>query len=353
MIDSAAERRSAPTCPASEETFEQRYQALGLGPLPDDAPAAQLYIDMVKRVVANIIYQDRPVFYFDARNDRVLAREFDLEHRLYGKDLPSEAHTMVGIRRLENLHRAVETVLRESVPGDLLEAGVLRGGAAIFLRAILKAHGIRDRRVIACDTFTKRPTLSSAPHVWLAVRILALAAAIPGRAWRRRLFFVLQRSLASRSGFAYVEDPSDEMVEGAMWLCRNVNKMENTRDRTSLTVVRSHFARYGLLDDQVVFLQGLFSDTLPQAPLERLALLRLDGDTYESTRDVLEPMYPKLSPGGYCIIDDYHAFPDCRRAVDAYRTTHGITEELCPIDQHAVFWRKKGGERKGERAVSG
>ncbi|HET6426520.1 MAG TPA: TylF/MycF/NovP-related O-methyltransferase, partial [Planctomycetaceae bacterium] len=96
----------------------------------------------------------------------------------------------------------------------------------------------------------------------------------------------------------------------------------------------------GLLDEQVMFLEGFFSDTLPTAPLTNLALIRLDGDLYESTRDSLVPLYPKLSDGGFCIIDDYYAFTDCQRAVDEYRTAHGITAELVRIDKMAVYWRK-------------
>jgi predicted O-methyltransferase YrrM len=77
--------------------------------------------------------------------------------------------------------------------------------------------------------------------------------------------------------------------------------------------VERNFAKYGLLDDRVVFLQGWFKDTLPSAPIGKIALLRLDGDMYESTMDALQNLYPKLSPGGYCIIDDF--FGPCRLAV--------------------------------------
>ena len=69
--------------------------------------------------------------------------------------------------------------------------------------------------------------------------------------------------------------------------------------------VRHNFARYGLLDERVKFLVGWFKDTLPTAPIERLSLMRLDGDMYESTWQAIEALYPKLSPGGFCIIDDF------------------------------------------------
>ena len=113
-----------------------------------------------------------------------------------------------------------------------------------------------------------------------------------------------------------------------------------TAGGSGLEEVRSLFARYGLLDEQVVFLQGFFADTLPTAPLSHASVIRLDGDTYESTRDAIMLLYPKLSPGGYCIIDDYYAYQDCRRAVDEYRGTHAITDEIVRIDNLAVYWRK-------------
>ena len=87
--------------------------------------------------------------------------------------------------------------------------------------------------------------------------------------------------------------------------------------------VRANFDRYGLLDDQVRFLEGWFADTLPMAPIEQLAILRLDGDLYESTMDALVPLYEKVSPGGFVIVDDYGAWEPCRKAVDDFRAQHG------------------------------
>ena len=104
--------------------------------------------------------------------------------------------------------------------------------------------------------------------------------------------------------------------------------------------VKKNFANYALLDDQVQFLVGWFSDTLPKAPIERLAVMRLDGDMYESTMDSLTYLYPKLSICGYIIIDDYLAIPACRKAVEDYRSQNGITDEIHTIDWSGVFWKK-------------
>ena len=104
--------------------------------------------------------------------------------------------------------------------------------------------------------------------------------------------------------------------------------------------VQANFARYDLLDDQVQFLEGWFRDTLPTAPIEHLAVLRLDGDLYESTMDALDALYPKVSIGGYVIVDDYGAWEPCRKAVDDYRRAHGITDEIVKVDWTGVYWRR-------------
>jgi O-methyltransferase len=109
----------------------------------------------------------------------------------------------------------------------------------------------------------------------------------------------------------------------------------------SLEEVKRNFQRYGLYDDQVRLLKGFFNKSLPAAPIERLSVLRADADLYESTMDVLNNLYPKLSPGGYAIFDDYLNLPSCRRAIDEYRARHGITEPLQMIDKQAVYWQKQ------------
>jgi O-methyltransferase len=110
--------------------------------------------------------------------------------------------------------------------------------------------------------------------------------------------------------------------------------------RISLEQVQANFQRYGLLDDQVRFLKGWFKDTLPSAPIGKLAMIRLDGDMYESTMDGLVNLYPKLSPGGCLIVDDYGAISACRKAVHDYREQHGIHEEIHSIDWTGVYWRR-------------
>jgi O-methyltransferase len=104
--------------------------------------------------------------------------------------------------------------------------------------------------------------------------------------------------------------------------------------------VKWNFEKYDLLDEKVVFLAGWFKDTLPTANIEKLAIIRLDADLYESTYQALENLYPKLSSGGYIIVDDYNAFPNCKKAVDHYRKMLNISDTIIEIDNEAIYWRK-------------
>jgi O-methyltransferase len=69
-------------------------------------------------------------------------------------------------------------------------------------------------------------------------------------------------------------------------------------------------------------------------------VLRLDGDLYESTMDALVPLYDKVSPGGFVIVDDYGAWEPCRKAVDEFRHRHDITDPIIEVDWTGVYWRK-------------
>jgi len=190
---------------------------------------------------------------------------------------------------MDNLHSCVEQVLAQDVPGDLIETGVWRGGGCILMRAILKAHGVVDRTVWVADSFAGLP---------------------PGT------------HPADRVGIeAHLDQEKDLAV--------------------SLEQVKANFACYDLLDQQVRFLKGWFRDSLQTIdPAMRFAVVRLDGDLYESTMDGLEHLYPKLSPGGYLIVDDYNVITQCKAAVTDYRERNRITNEIRDIDGWGVYWKK-------------
>ncbi len=140
--------------------------------------------------------------------------------RAEGRDWPARAHTMIGLKRLANVRECVENVLADGVAGDLIETGAWRGGTTNFMRAILKVHGVTDRVVWVADSFAGLPPPDLARY------------------------------------------PLD----------RGITLHQFPQLAITLERVLDNFRRYGLLDEQVRFLKGAgFRDTLPHAPIERLA----------------------------------------------------------------------------------
>lgn len=279
------------------------------------------------------------------REQPQLASGFSLRCRVLGEDLSLNTLSMVGLRRLDSLQECVEDIVRTGVPGDLIETGTAKGGACILMRAVLRAKKDTTRRVILCDTFADDGKPPPPPVAALLFKplwaLLVLASYVPaGDSWRRKLYSTLMRMQHSFPvDMAHV---SRDTVDSFLFLLRHAPRFVRPAVPpcgAGLAHVRSHFARLGLLDDQVVFLKGFFHETLPCAPVEQLALLRLDGDMYASTMDPLVHLYPKLAAGGYCIVDDYHSFEECRLAIDEYRALHAITAPLVQIDAHSVYWR--------------
>lgn len=239
-----------------------------------------LYLDLMEKVLLGVIYEDPPIDYWTGG-------VYDPQNRMMGRDWPAKAHTMVGFKRLRNIrHLAVDAITRQ-IPGDFVETGVWRGGACIYMRAILQAYGVTDRTVWVADSFEGLPP----PDLE-----------------------------------SYPQDAGD---------------MHHTFKELAVSQeqVQANFEKYGLLDGQVRFLKGWFKDTLPTAPIDKIAVLRLDGDMYESTMDGLKALYHKVSPGGSVIIDDYGAVLACRQAVSDFRAANGITSTGYNIDNIGVFWR--------------
>lgn len=212
---------------------------------------------------------------------------FEREKRIMGQDWPVVAHTMIGMKRLDNLQNCIETVVAEDIAGDFIETGVWRGGSVIFMRGMLKALNVQDRSVWVADSFEGLP-----------------------------------RPDADK----YPEDANDTHY---------------TYDflKVSKETVEANFAAYGLLDEKVVFLKGWFKDTLHKADIDKLAILRLDGDMYESTMDALNALYDKLSVGGFVIVDDY-CIKNCEAAISDFRRERGISDPIIEIDGTGVFWRR-------------
>ena len=169
----------------------------------------------------------------------------------------------------------------------MIETGVWRGGACIFMRLMLKKYGVKDKTVYVADSFEglPEPDAEKYPH--------------------------------------------------------DANDVHHIIDvlKVSVEQVQNNFKTFGVLDDQVKFLKGWFKDTLKHVPIEKLSILRLDGDMYESTWDVFTNLYHKLSIGGYLIIDDY-ALAACHAAVDDFRSQNNIVEPIEYFDGGNVYWKK-------------
>ncbi|KAL3418156.1 hypothetical protein PVAG01_09871 [Phlyctema vagabunda] len=243
----------------------------------------------------------------------IAEQPFNDKLRKFGRDWPRYGYTMVGMHRLGHLRTALETVLGvgavdsndaggaislpANIAGDYLECGVWRGGASIFATGVLTAwtgfgavsEADASREVHVCDSFNGLPQASTAAdhNEWNEMHYLEV----------------------------------------------------------SLATVRSNFARFDLLlEERVHFHVGYFQFSLPRVRADlvqrqrRLAVLRLDGDMYESTLDELFNLYDLVSVGGFILIDDW-SIPVCRSAVEDFMKMHGITTAVVE-DADVAYWRK-------------
>lgn len=239
--------------------------------------ARGLYLDLVKRSLLNLTYPESEVTGDQPVADIVKARQT-------GGDWPRFAYSMIGWERMSNLQRVCERVIWDHVPGHFIEAGVWRGGACILMRAVLAAYD-EPRMVFVADSFVGLPKPALKPD------------------W-----------------------------DSDLW--------KHDYLKVSVTQVEQNFTTYGLLDDQVRFVKGWFKDTLHLLN-ESFAVVRLDGDMYESTMQSLEALYPRLSVGGFLLVDDYGCFEACRQAVHDYRDAHGVNEPIEKTDWTEAWWRKQ------------
>jgi len=199
--------------------------------------------------------------------------------------------TMLPPRVLENFRLCIEDVERNEVPGDIIETGVWRGGACIYAYHVLK-NLQSHRKLYVADSFEGLPKPNTEQY------------------------------------------PVDE---GDPHWAMPIFKV-------GIEQVKKNFRAFSTLDESVVFVKGWFSDTIPNLDIDQIAVLRLDGDMYESTIVVLEHLYPKLSVGGYCIIDDL-GHKRANKAVKDYRKANGIEDEIEIIDRSpgaypSAFWKK-------------
>lgn len=253
-----------------------------------------LYFDLCKRILTDSISDEniKNAFFknFDSLKESEIKealKEKPTKSRLIGHDSPKNAYTMIGLMRMENLQYCVESVLKNNTEGDLIECGVWRGGACIFMKLILDKYDNHSKKIICADSFEGLPP----PNI--------------------------------------EKFPDD-----------NGTKLhEEEYLKVGLEDVKNNFRKFGALDDNVIFIKGFFENTLKDAPITSLSVLRLDGDMYGSTWQILENMYPKLITDGFCIVDDYFLEP-CKKAIENYRNKENITQLKIPIDYASIYWKK-------------
>jgi len=242
-----------------------------------------LYLDLLKNCLLDNIYKNQKIL---GRNSTIIGNVTS-EQIENGSYWPERAHTMIGLKRLNNIQFCVESCIKNNIEGDLIETGVWRGGATIFMKGILKAYNNKNKKVYVADSFEGLPK----PDV-----------------------------------DKYPIDTGDNHHKIQLL---SVSKEE----------VEDNFKAYDLLDDNVVFIKGFFETSLKNTNINKLALLRIDCDMYSSTMQMLEQLYDKVSIGGFIIVDDY-ALIGAKNAVDDFRKKRNITDKLQKIDWTGVFWQK-------------
>lgn len=192
--------------------------------------------------------------------------------------------TLIGPEGLDNIARLITDTKNNKVKGAFVEAGVWRGGACIFARALMDHLGIKEP-VYVCDSFQGLP--------------------IP-------------------MDINDIEDSHFYIPELSV----------------SLNTVKENFG-YFPIEGEVKYVEGLFKDTMPKLKdeIEAVSVLRIDADMYEGTIQVLDNLYDNVSVGGYVICDDY-CIEQARKAIDDFREMYNIKNPLIKVNETIHYWQK-------------
>lgn len=252
-----------------------------------------LYLDLVRDTLTGAILQTPGVVPTDGQADQIPRTPFNHQTRWMGNEWCESCLTMAGGARVQNVRDLVSETISNNVPGDFLEAGTWRGGSSIMARVVQKVMGEdKNRRTYLCDSFSGLPLSSQAAdsNVW--------------------------------NGMHFLEVSQEE--------------------------VQANVARFVSLDDNVRFEKGYFSESLPKVRKElqddnrQLAVLRGDGDMYESYMDILYNLYEFVPVGGYFICDDCPGIPVAQQAIEDFRQHNNITDPMSKVEGSiaGMFWKK-------------
>ncbi len=215
-------------------------------------------------------------------------RDMDSEFvQIYEKTAP---YTLTSVERMHALYEAIRHVVRNGLPGDLVECGVWRGGSCMLMAHTLLALGDTSRKIYLYDTF---------------------------------------------AGMTRPDEADLHSVDGAEQISRwEVFQREGYNEwcYASIDEVRANMLSTGYPQESVVLVQGDVEETIPEIAPEKIALLRLDTDWFRSTYHELEHLYSRLVKNGILIVDDYGAYDGARLAVERYFSERNIRMYLHRID---------------------
>jgi len=228
--------------------------------------------------------------------------------------------SMAGMRKLDHFVATVATAVEECVPGHVIETGVWRGGASLLAAKTLELLGAVERHVYLADSFSGIPDQRTYRPAGTSQK-------------ERRAFSKKHRSLKT--------------IES------KVHKIDILRHNSENMVIKNAM-RMGIRMDGIRLVKGYFNASLPdllsREPDLQFSVVRLDGDSFTSTYEAIELLYPRLAPGGFLIVDDFVDWPGCREAIATYRHRQNISEPLVLIPHlphqepaEAVlgaYWRK-------------
>ncbi len=242
---------------------------------------------------------DQLVAAWARRMGLTISRSSSLQGRLPVESTPEDRATIDTVRpftmtsseRIWSLLRAVDFVVDQPVLGDFVECGVWRGGSVMAMALRLRDRNETTRRLWLNDTF-EGMTAPTDADIETTTGVTA-----------RQLL-----------------DSTDVADGNNVWCVAGIDD------------VRANIASTGYPMDWVEFVEGDVAETLPRHSPERIALLRLDTDWYESTQVGLEILYPRVSPGGVVILDDYGHWQGARKAVDDFFEEQGFRPLMHPID---------------------